>query len=54
MRGNRSAAVTATGGGWKMEKCKKEEGWRKVKVLMPKKETCARQMLDYALEMVHG
>lgn len=52
MRGNRSAAVTAIGGG--VEDGAEEEGWGKVKVLMPKLETCVRQMLDYAWEMVHG
>lgn len=31
-----------------------EEGWGKVKVLMPKREMCARQMSDCAREMVHG
>lgn len=40
--------------GEKVEVEEEEEGRGKVKVLMPKHETCARQMLDYAREMVHG
>ncbi len=36
------------------EEEEEEVGGAKVKVLMAKQETCARQMLDYAREMVHG
>lgn len=34
-----------------MKEGEEKEEWRKVKVLMPKKKMCARQMLDYAQKM---